>query len=87
MNTDGWFGKSDPLLKFLRERDDGTYVQVHETEVIMNNLNPMWKPFEIKASRLATSNDKKIKIECWDWEKSGQYQFIGQALTTLTGLG
>lgn len=26
MNTDGWFGKSDPLLRFHRERDDGTFI-------------------------------------------------------------
>lgn len=48
MNTDGWFDKSDPLLKFFRIREDGTLVQVHETEVVMDNLNPIWKPMEIK---------------------------------------
>ena len=26
MNTDGWFDKSDPFLRFYRQRDDSTYI-------------------------------------------------------------
>ncbi|CAD8071973.1 unnamed protein product [Paramecium sonneborni] len=86
MNTDGWFDKSDPFLKFYRQRDDLTYIQTHETEVIMDNLNPLWKLFEIQSVKLAQSNDKKIKIECWDWEKSGKNQFIGELIITIQDL-
>ena len=39
----------------------------------MNDLNPQWKPFEIQAARLASTNDKKIKIECWDWESDDKF--------------
>ncbi len=42
MNTDGWFDKSDPFIRFLRLREDNTYILVHETEKIMDNLNPIW---------------------------------------------
>lgn len=50
MNTDGWFDKSDPFLRFMRIRGESTdLVTVHETEVIMDNLNPVWKGFEIKS--------------------------------------
>jgi len=43
-NTDGWFDKSDPFLRFLRLRPDGTtYVLAEETEKIMDCLNPVWK--------------------------------------------
>lgn len=44
MNTDGWFGDSDPFLRFNRERGVGTkdFVKIHETEVIKNNLSPIW---------------------------------------------
>lgn len=52
----------------------------------MDNLNPLWKTFEIQGVKLAISNDKKIKIECWDWEKSGKHQFIGELLTTIPEL-
>ncbi|CAD8153532.1 unnamed protein product [Paramecium octaurelia] len=86
MNTDGWFDKSDPFLRFYRQREDSTYIQTYESEVIMDNLSPLWKTFEIQSVKLALSNDKKIKIECWDWEKSGKHQFIGELLTTIPEL-
>jgi len=87
MNTDGWFDKSDPLLRFMKWRDGGEWLKVHETEVIMNNLNPIWKAFEIRDDKLCGSDDSKpFKIECWDWEKSGKYQFIGEVQLTLSDL-
>jgi len=52
----------------------------------MNNLNPIWQPIDLLATKLASSNDKRIKIECWDWEKSGNFQFIGDFFTTIIEL-
>jgi len=77
MNTDGWFDKSDPLLRFFKRREN-EWLKVHETEVIMNNLNPIWKTFKIKGERLYGGDlQRPIRVECWDWEKSGNYQYIG----------
>lgn len=59
MNTDGWFDKSDPFLRFSRIREDKTLIQVHETEVIMDNLNPIWKPFEIKLQKLCNGDTNR----------------------------
>ena len=45
-NTDSWFDfwdKSDPYLKFMKIRDDNTYIEVLRTEWIKDNLNPAWK--------------------------------------------
>jgi hypothetical protein len=43
-STDGYFGKSDPFLKFYKKV--GTdWLPVHKTEMIKDNLNPDWKPF------------------------------------------
>jgi len=28
----------------------------------------------------------KIRIECWDWEKSGKFQYIGEVFTTIVEL-
>jgi len=71
MNTDGWFGKSDPFLRFLKLRDGGEYLKIHETEVVMDNLNPKWKPIKLKDDRLCSGDhSRKFRIECWDWEKS-----------------
>jgi len=87
MNTDGWFDKSDPFLRFFKKRDDGEWLQVHETEVIMNNLNPIWKIFEIKDDKLCGGDYlRPIRVECWDWEKSGKNQYIGDCEITIDKL-
>ena len=46
-NMDGLFGKSDPFLCFYRISEDGSWLKVHSTEFIKDNLNPIWKPFNI----------------------------------------
>jgi len=87
MNTDGWFDKTDPFLRFFKCREGNDWLQVHETEVIMNNLNPIWKPFEIKDDKLCGSDElRPIKVECWDWEKSGKFQYVGVTEFTLKDL-
>jgi len=83
MNTDGWFGKSDPLLRFFKKKETGENLLVHQTEVIMDNLNPVWKPFKVLDKKLCSEYNQDFKVECWDWEKSGKYQFIGEFETSL----
>lgn len=83
MNTDGWFGKSDPLLRFFKQRGN-EWLKVHETETIMDNLDPIWKPFKIKGETLyGGDHQRPIRVECWDWEKSGKYQYIGETEFTM----
>ena len=87
MNTDGWFfDKSDPFLKFFKQRDT-EWLQVHEGEVIMNNLNPIWKPHQVKDDKLCGGDySKPIRVEVWDWESSGKNQYIGDCQFTLDQL-
>ncbi len=34
----------------------------------MDNLNPLWKPFEITGQKLYNGDiHRPIKCECWDW--------------------
>ena len=82
-NVDGWFGKSDPVLKFFKQRANGDLLQVHETEVIMNNLDPVFKEFQINDSKLCTAHNQWFRVECWDWQKTNKYQYIGQCDITL----
>jgi len=87
MNTDGLREKSDPSLRFFKKRAaGGDWLQVHQTEVIMNELNPVWKPIELGDSKLCLNHNEKIRIECWDYEKSGDYQYIGDCEITLNML-
>jgi hypothetical protein len=63
-NTDSWFDfwdKSDPYLKFLKIRDDNSFIEIVRTEVIKENLNPQWRTIEIQASRLVNLNKNSFK--------------------------
>jgi len=66
MNTDSFFDfwdKSDPYLKFLKIRDDNSYVEVKRTEWIVDNLNPAWHPLEIHLSRLVNPNKQEFRYK------------------------
>ena len=78
------FGKSDPYLEFHRANRDGSYSLVHKTEYIKNTLNPVWPPFTISASSLGRGdNSCVIKVICYDWDRDGSHDLIGEFTTTL----
>lgn len=63
-NTDSWFDfwdKSDPYMKFLKIRDDNSYIEIQRSEVVQNNLEPMWKTIEVSSSRLINPNKQSFK--------------------------
>lgn len=78
-----FFGLSDPYIEIFRQTHSNWQL-VHRTEVIKNNLNPKWKPFELKAQTLCKGDRQlKIKIDCYDWDSDGSHDFIGSCVTTL----
>ncbi|XP_061178881.1 copine-8-like [Saccostrea echinata] len=82
-----FFGKSDPYLQLSRVNEDGSYTVVHRTEVIMKTLNPTWKPFTIMSRALCNGDyDRSIKFECYDWDKDGGHDLIGEFTTNLREL-
>lgn len=79
-----FFGKSDPFLVFYRCNEDSSFTAVHRTEVIKKTLNPTWQPFSILARALCNGDyDRSIRVECYDWDRNGGHDFIGQFSTTL----
>jgi Ca2+-dependent lipid-binding protein len=36
-------GKSDPYFVLSKQTDSGEYVKIYKSEVVSNNLNPVWK--------------------------------------------
>lgn len=79
--------KSDPFLVFLRHVNPETYVPVHCTDAIMDNLNPKWEKVILSQDELCNHDaNQPIKIECWDWQEDLCYQFIGDTETTLNEL-
>ena len=86
-NVDGIFDKSDPFLRFQRKNQSGELLITHQTEHLMDTLNPVWKGFWVSSQKLCNGDqDAPIIIECWDWEKSQKFKLIGQTTTTLRQL-
>ncbi|XP_067144460.1 copine-3-like isoform X2 [Centruroides vittatus] len=56
LDNKDFFGKSDPFLEFRKQGIDGSWNVIHRTEVIKNNLNPVWKTFQINMQTLGGNN-------------------------------
>uniref|UniRef100_A0A3Q3WTU7 C2 domain-containing protein n=1 Tax=Mola mola TaxID=94237 RepID=A0A3Q3WTU7_MOLML len=82
-----FFGKSDPFLVFYRSNEDGTFTICHKTEVIKNNLNPVWQPFNIPVRALCNGDyDRTVKVDVFDWDRDGSHDFIGEFTTSYREL-
>lgn len=71
------FSKSDPFLIISKIRDDGSYATCYKSEVMSNNLSPV---YEIRSSTLELANgdlNRNLKIEVFDWNASGHHVYIG----------
>uniref|UniRef100_A0A8C7L2S6 Copine 7 n=1 Tax=Oncorhynchus kisutch TaxID=8019 RepID=A0A8C7L2S6_ONCKI len=78
------FSKSDPFLEIYRINDDGSEQLVHRTEVIKNNLNPVWEPFKVSLISLCSCDeDRKLKCLVWDSDSRGKHDFIGEFYATF----
>ncbi|XP_058856209.1 copine-9-like [Acipenser ruthenus] len=82
-----FFGKSDPFLVFYRSNEDGTFTICHKTEVVKNTLNPTWQPFTIPVRALCNGDyDRTVKVDCYDWDRDGSHDFIGEFTTSYREL-
>uniref|UniRef100_A0A3B4FJ79 Copine family member 9 n=1 Tax=Pundamilia nyererei TaxID=303518 RepID=A0A3B4FJ79_9CICH len=82
-----FFGKSDPFLVFYRSNEDGTFTICHKTEVIKNNLNPVWQSFTIPVRALCNGDyDRTVKVDVFDWDRDGSHDFIGEFTTSYREL-
>ncbi|XP_030328859.1 copine-5-like isoform X2 [Strigops habroptila] len=82
-----FFGKSDPFLVFYRSNEDGTFTICHRTEVARHTLAPVWAAFDIPVRALCNGDpDRTIKVEVYDWDRSGSHDFIGEFTTSYREL-
>jgi len=80
------FGKSDPFLEFWRLHNDN-WSLCYRTEVIKNDLNPIWKKFYIPHYLLASKEgEKEIKLVCYDADSDGSHDLIGECYVTMKQL-
>jgi len=89
-NQEGWFGKSDPFYELERMDEDPRgrkWNSVYRSEVVRDNLNPVWKQTSVDLSTLCDGDlDRPIQIVVFDHEKSGKHMHMGTAETTVNHL-
>lgn len=86
------FSKSDPFLNISKSLGEGRWSRVYSTEHISNNLNPVWRGFEIPVSVLCDGDFfRHLKLEICelyavDHEGSGMHKYIGTVDTNLNDI-
>ncbi|CAL5379056.1 unnamed protein product [Camellia sinensis] len=76
------FSKSDPFLRISRIVESGGSVPICKTEVVNNNLNPIWKPVCLTMQQFG-SKDNPLVIECFDFNSNGNHVLIGSYILNL----
>ncbi|XP_078136901.1 copine-3-like isoform X2 [Sander vitreus] len=74
---------SDPFLEFYKHTETGWQL-AHRTEVVNDNLNPIWRPFRISLRSLCGGDvERPIKVDCFDHHVNGSHDLIGSFKATL----
>ncbi|KAH0913455.1 hypothetical protein HID58_036776 [Brassica napus] len=77
--------RSDPFLRISRLVENSIVVPVCRTEVVDNNLNPIWKPVCLTMQQFG-SKDTPLLIECLDFNTSGNHELIGRTEKSVAEL-
>jgi hypothetical protein len=88
-NRDGIFGASDPFVKLSRSNPDhpGTWKAVWQSEVIMDNHNPTFKPATVSVQQLCNGDyDRQILLQVFDWDSDGTHDLIGETTSNMRDL-
>ncbi|MQM17258.1 hypothetical protein Taro_050228, partial [Colocasia esculenta] len=72
----------DPFLRISRIVESGGAIPICKTEVIDNNLNPVWKPIYLNLQQF----DNPLIIECYDFNSNGKHVLIGKLQKTIAEL-
>ncbi|XP_019187833.1 PREDICTED: protein BONZAI 3 [Ipomoea nil] len=85
LENKGIFSKSDPFLRISRIVEAGVSVPICKTEVVKNNVTPIWKPLCLSIEQYV-SKDNPLIIECFDFKSSGNHVLVGKLQTTVAEL-
>ncbi|EFC39893.1 predicted protein [Naegleria gruberi] len=63
------FGKSDPFF-IISRNVNGKLIDLYKSEIIMNNLNPIFNPFTISMFKLCNLDENlQLILTIYDWDK------------------
>ncbi|KAM7279200.1 hypothetical protein ACFE04_006334 [Oxalis oulophora] len=79
------FSLSDPFLRISRIVESGGSVPICKTEVINNNLNPVWRPLTLTMQQFG-SKENPLVIECFDFNSNGNHKLIGKLQKSVAEL-
>lgn len=85
------FSHSDPFFEIQTASSDHLgarlWQPVYRSEEIKNNLQPKWKECQISVDSLCGGNlERPIRIQVFDYEKSGKHKLMGTLRTSANGL-
>ncbi|KAK0601817.1 hypothetical protein LWI29_027694 [Acer saccharum] len=79
------FSKSDPFLRISRIVESGDSIPICKTEVINDNLNPIWRPITLSMQQYG-SKENPLIIECFDFNTSGNHVLLGKIQKSVANL-
>jgi len=87
LDNKDFFGKSDPFIEISKSNENNDYSVVFRSEVIQNNLNPIWKPFTMESRTLCNGDyDRTLKFDVFDMDNDGSHDLIGSFQTNVRKL-
>jgi len=87
LDNKDFFGKSDPFIEISKSNENNDYSVVFRSEVIQNNLNPLWKPFTMESRTLCNGDyDRTLKFDVFDMDNDGSHDLIGSFQTNVRKL-
>lgn len=85
-------GRTDPFLEIQKKNVDPVvgiinWITAYRTEHVHDNLNPVFKSFELSLEDLCYADDDwPLRIVVYDWQKNGKHRMLGMAQTSLNDL-
>ncbi|KAG5035801.1 hypothetical protein JHK87_010711 [Glycine soja] len=79
------FSRTDPFLLISKVVEAGAQIPICKTEVIRNDLNPIWKSVFVNIQQVG-SKDSPLIIECYNFNSNGKHDLMGKVQRSLVEL-
>lgn len=78
------FSESDPFFTVARSNPDDSWTVVYRSDYIKDEPSPEWPAVTIMSDKLCNGDwSRRLKVEIFDYNDSGEHDFIGQYYTNL----